>query len=271
MKSLFVELPAAAAGNSPVRIEYRWIHPELGPESHASPLLVFLHEGLGSAAMWKSWPQDLCNAGGFRGLIYSRPGYGRSTPRPHNERWPLDYLQRQARELLPMLLDHLGVDTTQPLWLIGHSDGASIALLHAAAYPQRVAGAVVMAPHVFVEPIARHGIAATREAYLEGGLRNKLARYHDDVDSAFWGWADTWLDPAFLSWNIEADVAQIRCPLLAIQGKNDEYGTFEQLRRLAHALPAAKLLELAECGHAPYRDLALHVNLAIIDFIASSS
>ncbi len=267
MKSQFVELPAAVAGNSPVRIEYRWIHPELRPEPHERPLLVFLHEGLGSAAMWKSWPQDLCDAGGFRGLVYSRPGYGRSTPRPHHERWPLDYLQRQARELLPALLGQLGVDPAQTLWLIGHSDGASIALLHAAAYPQRVAGAVVMAPHVFVEPIARQGITAAREAYLEGGLRNKLARYHDDADSAFWGWADVWLDPAFLSWNIEADLAQIRCPLLAIQGLEDEYGTLEQVRRIGRAVPATRLMELGECGHSPHRDLALQVNLAIIDFI----
>jgi len=263
MKSQFVELLSVERSNSPVRIEYRWVNPEL----RERPLLIFLHEGLGSAAMWKSWPQDLCDAGGFRGLVYSRPGYGRSTPRPHHERWPIDYLQRQARNVLPALLTQLGVDPAQPIWLIGHSDGASIALLYAAAFPERVAGAVVMAPHVFVEPLARQRIAATRDAYLEGALRNKLARYHDDVDSAFWGWAEIWLDPAFLSWNIEPDLAQIRSPLLAIQGVDDEYGTLEQVRRIARAIPSTRLIELAGCGHSPHQDLALPVNLAIIDFI----
>jgi len=125
----------------------------------------------------------------------------------------------------------------------------------------------VMAPHVFVETMARTGIAATRDAYLEGGLRNKLARYHDDVDSAFWGWADVWLDSAFKGWNIEQEVSRIQAPLLAIQGLTDEYGTLEQLRRIAHAVPATLRLELPQCGHAPHRDCPLQVNLAVIDFI----
>lgn len=264
MKSQFVELPELGTAGTPLRIEYRWVNPEL----RQRPLLIFLHEGLGSLAMWKSWPQDLCDAGQFRALVYSRPGYGRSTPRRHEVRWPHDYLQRQAYEVLPALLQALEVDAAPPPWLIGHSDGASIALLYAAAFPQRLAGAVVMAPHVFVEAQARHSIAATCEAYREGGLRNKLARYHDDVDSAFWGWAEIWLDSSFQGWNIKAELHRIRCPLLAIQGHDDEYGTMAQLQRIAQAVPAATQLALAQCGHAPHRDCALQVNLKIIEFIA---
>jgi len=266
MKSHFVDVSGIDSGAA-LRIEYRWIN----PERRDRPLLIFLHEGLGSIAMWKSWPQDLCDAGNFRALLYSRPGYGRSTPRRPEVHWNRDYLQRQACEVLPALLHRLEIDTGETAerpWLIGHSDGASIALLYAAAFPERLAGAVVMAPHVFVEAFAQPGIAAARIAYLEGDLRNKLARYHDDVDSAFWGWNDIWLAPSFQDWNIEAELRQIHCPLLAIQGHDDEYGTMEQLHRIARAVPTTQLLELAACGHAPHRDCAQQVNAAISDFIA---
>ena len=267
MKSHFVELSEVDSNDVPLRIEYRWIN----PERRDRPLLIFLHEGLGSIAMWKSWPQDLCDAGDFRALLYSRPGYGRSTPRRHDQHWPNDYLQRQAHDVLPALLRRLeiddGHDVCQQPWLIGHSDGASIALLYAAAFPERLAGAVVMAPHVFVEAFARPGIEAARTAYLEGNLRNKLARYHDDVDSAFWGWNVIWLASSFQNWNIESELRQIRRPLLAIQGHDDEYGTTEQLQRIAQAVPAVVCVEIDDCGHTPHRDCASQVNAAIIDFI----
>ena len=229
---------------APLRIEYAWVG---APESQ-HPVVVFLHEGLGSVALWKDFPERLCRAGGFRGLVFSRYGYGRSTPRPHAERWPVDFMQQQADEVLPALFDHLGIDRP---WLFGHSDGASIALLYAARFP--VAGLVVLAPHIMVEAISLTSIAQARTAY-EGGLRARLAPYHDDVDSAFWGWNEVWLDPAFRDWDIRAALSSIRAPLLAIQGEDDEYGTLAQIEGIAGRAPQTRLLVLPACGHSPHRD-----------------
>jgi len=231
-----------------VRIEHEWI----APERHERPLVVFLHEGLGSVAMWKDFPRRFCDAANLRGLVYSRPAYGRSTPRPAQERWGVDFMHRQAHEVLPALLDALHVDV--PVWLFGHSDGGSIALLHAARFPQAVAGLVVLAPHILVEEFGLASIRAAREAYATTDLKQRLARYHDDVDSAFRGWNDIWLDPAFVHWNIEAELSTIACPLLAAQGLDDEYGTLEQIRGIARRVPGTQLLELADCGHSPHRD-----------------
>ncbi len=216
-----------------VRIEHAWI----APNRHGAPLIVFLHEGLGSLSMWRDFPQRLCDAIDWRGLVYSRPGYGRSTPRDAEEAWDLDFMHRQAFDVLPALLDALQVDTARdPPWLFGHSDGASIALLHAARFPQRVAGAIVLAPHIMVEDLSLASIEKAREAYLGGDLP-RLARYHDDPDSAFWGWNRIWLHPPFRQWSIEAEIATIACPLLAVQGLDDEYGTLEQIRGIAHRVP----------------------------------
>lgn len=228
-----------------VRIEHEWV-------GAGEPVMVFLHEGLGSLAMWRDFPARLAAALGMRGLLYSRPGYGKSTPREAAERWEPDYLHRQAHEVLPALLDALGI--AAPAWLFGHSDGASIALLFAARFPARTAGVVAAAPHVFVEPLSIAGIERTKEGYLEGTLRDRLGRYHDDVDSAFWGWADAWLAPPFLDWNIEEEIASIRGPVLAVQGADDEYGTMAQLESLARRVKRCELLELAHCGHSPHRD-----------------
>jgi pimeloyl-ACP methyl ester carboxylesterase len=244
-----------------VSIEHEWI----GTDRAGRPLLVFLHEGLGSRSMWRDFPQRLCDAGGFRGLVYSRPGYGRSTPRAHDERWGVDFMHRQAHELLPALLQALHI--AEAPWLLGHSDGGSIALLHAARHPEAVAGLVVMAPHLFVEDISVASIQRTREIFDSTDLRQRLARHHDDVDSAFWGWNHIWLDPAFRAWNIEAEVAHIRCPLLAIQGVDDEYGTLEQIHRIQRRLPGTQLLELAQCAHSPHRDQPERVIDATVDFI----
>jgi len=244
-----------------VRIEHEWID----QQRSGRPLLVFLHEGLGSRSMWRDFPQRLCDAGDFRGLVYSRPGYGRSTPRAQDERWGVDFMHRQAHELLPALLQALHI--AEAPWLLGHSDGGSIALLHAARHPDAVAGLVVMAPHLFVEDISVASIQRTREIFDSTDLRQRLARHHDDVDSAFWGWNHIWLDPAFRAWNIEAEVARIRCPLLAIQGVDDEYGTLEQIHRIRRNLPATQLLELGRCGHSPHRDQPERVIDAIVEFI----
>jgi pimeloyl-ACP methyl ester carboxylesterase len=235
----------------PVNIQYQWI--EAGAAD--APLLVFLHEGLGSLSMWRDFPQDLCAALGCRGLVYSRPGYGQSTPRAPDEVWEPDFMHRQAHEVLPALLAVLGVDAAvNPPWLLGHSDGGSMALLYAARFPDRVAGVVVLAPHITVEALAVSSIAATRRAYLETDLRQRLARHHADPDSAFWGWNNIWLDPAFRSWSIEEAIRAITCPLLAVQGLNDEYGTLAQIHGIAQRVPQTELLELADCGHSPHRD-----------------
>ncbi|HJU23902.1 MAG TPA: alpha/beta hydrolase, partial [Casimicrobiaceae bacterium] len=254
-----------------VALEYRWIA-SLARErdhEHSAPLVVFLHEGLGSAAMWKDYPQRLCDAGGFRGLVFSREGYGQSTPREPHERWPVDFMHAQARDVLPRIFDKLGIRAFgQKPWLLGHSDGGSIALIYAAMFPERVAGVVALAPHIFVEDMSIQSIAAARKAYLAGDLRDRLARYHADVDSAFFGWNDVWLDPAFRGWSIEAMVPKIRCPLLVVQGANDEYGTLAQVEGIRARAPHAKILVLAECGHAPQRDQPQALTQAITDFIA---
>lgn len=234
-----------------VRIEHQWIARQ---HTHA-PLMVFLHEGLGSLAMWRDFPQRLCAATGYRGLVYSRPGYGRSTPRDAEEAWGFDFMHRQAHEVLPALFDALGINAAidRP-WFFGHSDGASITLLYAARFPGAIAGAIVLAPHIFVEALSVASIAKARTAYLEADLRQRISKYHDDPDSAFWGWNRAWLEPAFRVWSIESEIETISCPLLAVQGLDDEYGTLEQVRGIARRVPQTELLELPDCGHSPHRD-----------------
>ncbi|MEO8921595.1 MAG: alpha/beta hydrolase [Caldimonas sp.] len=232
-------------GGALQRIEYRWV----GDDRSAVPPVVFLHEGLGSVAMWKDFPERLCAEHSLRGFVFSRPGYGRSTPRPHDEHWQPDFMQRQADEVLPALFAAVGIERP---WLFGHSDGASIALLHAARH--EVAGMIVVAPHLFVEDISIESIEKAREAYESAGLRARLARYHEDPDSAFRGWNDIWLDPAFREWNIEREIETIACPALVAQGEDDEYGTLEQIRAIARRLPKTRLLMIPKCGHSPHRD-----------------
>ena len=248
-----------------VCIEHGWI----AAERSTAPLLVFLHEGLGSLAMWRGFPQQLCDALGVRGLVYSRPGYGQSTPRAADELWDVDFLHQQAHAVLPTLFAALRVDVQQrPPWLVGHSDGGSIALLYAARFPQAVSGAVLLAPHILVEDVSVASIAATREAYLGTDLRQRLARYHADPDSAFWGWNHIWLHPPFRQWTIEDEIRTITCPLLAVQGLDDEYGTLEQVRGIHRRLQQTRLLELPACGHSPHRDQPQAVISAIRGIIA---
>jgi pimeloyl-ACP methyl ester carboxylesterase len=235
----------------PVTIEHAWV----GVDDPGRPLIVFLHEGLGSVSMWRDFPQRLCEAAHCRGLVYSRPGYGRSTPRAPDAAWNPDFMHRQALEVLPALLQALGIDAaTDKPWLFGHSDGGSIALLFAAAYADQVAGCILLAPHIEVEDLALTSIAQARQAYVESDLRSRLARHHDEPDSAFWGWNDIWLHPQFRHWSIAAEISAVRCPLLAVQGLDDEYGTLEQIRGIARRAPQTQLLELPACGHSPHRD-----------------
>jgi pimeloyl-ACP methyl ester carboxylesterase len=251
-------------GGRRIRIEHQWI----ARGRQAAPLIVFLHEGLGSVAMWKDFPQRLCDAAATRGLVYSRPGYGRSTAREPGEAWAPDFMHRQAHEVLPSLLAALRIDPKRErLWLFGHSDGASIALLYAARHSQQLAGVIVLAPHILVEDVSVASIAQAREAYAGTDLRQRLSKYHADPDSAFWGWNRVWLDPSFRHWSIENQPATIACPLLAVQGIDDEYGTLEQIRGIQRRLPHAALLELAACGHSPQRDQPERLIAAAADFI----
>ena len=261
----FAELPSTAT-HGPLSIEYRWVN----EAASGAPIAVFLHEGLGSIAMWRDWPQRLCERLGMRGLVYSRPSYGRSTPRPHHVKWPVDFMTAQARETLPVLLDALDIDIQERrrMWVIGHSDGGSIALLYAALFPDALAGAVAIAPHVFVEDISVESIAQTRQLYETTDLRSKLSRYHADVDSAFYGWNDIWLNPAFREWNIAGELAGIRKPLLAVQGHDDNYGTMAQIDTIGERVPHAQLVKLDACGHSPHRDAPDALNDAIAAFVA---
>ena len=241
-----------------VRIEHQWLNAHLSD----APLFVFLHEGLGSVAMWRDYPQQLCDALGVRGLVYSRPGYGQSTPRATDEHWAPDFMHRQAHEVLPTLLQALGV--TQAPWLFGHSDGGSIALLFASRHP--TAGLMVMAPHIMVEDVSIRSIAMAKQAYENTELRQRLARYHSDIDSAFWGWNRIWLAPEFRDWSIEQELSTITCPVLAIQGIHDEYGTLAQIRNIQHQVPHTQLLELENCGHSPHRDQAQALTQGCVSF-----
>jgi len=256
-----------------VRIEVRRIAPPQGAQE-AAPL-VFLHEGLGSVAMWRDWPDQLCAATGRAGVVVSRRGYGQSDPVPDVRGEPVeregrragrlqpDYMHREAWEVLPALLAQLQIDA--PV-LVGHSDGGTIALLHASRFP--VAACIVLAPHVKVEDISITAIAQAREAYLGGGLRERLARFHADVDVAFWQWNDVWLSDAFRSFDIREDCRRITAPLLAIQGVDDPYGTMAQIDDIAASAPQTRLVKLPDCGHSPHRDQPAAVNEAILGFLA---
>lgn len=235
-------------------------HPRPG-----APAIVFLHEGLGSISMWRDFPQKVADATGCEAVVYSRYGYGRSTPRRGEPNTPR-YMHVQALEVLPALLDALELERP---FLLGHSDGGSIALLHAAAHPERVAALVVAAPHLFVEDLTIDSIRQARVAYERTDLRARLARHHADPDSAFFGWNDIWLDPAFRDWNLEAEVARITCPVLAVQGEDDEYGTMAQIERIAALRPSRRteLLKLAACGHSPHRDQPQALIEATRDFL----
>jgi pimeloyl-ACP methyl ester carboxylesterase len=241
--------------------EARWIGP--GPDE--APTLVFLHEGLGCVSMWKDFPDQLVAATGCGGLVYSRAGYGRSDPISLPR--PLDYMQEEGRIVLPKILDALDIERAV---LVGHSDGASIALVHSGLDTKnRVAGLIAEAPHVFAEDMGLDSIGEIGSLYETTDLRARLARHHgDNVDCAFFGWNGAWSDPKFSDWNIEGYLPGISAPVLLIQGEDDEYGTAEQLHAIERqAGGEVTTALLPDCGHSPHRDQAAAVLKVMADFV----
>jgi pimeloyl-ACP methyl ester carboxylesterase len=229
------------------RLEYNW-H---GPAPIATPTLVFLHEGLGCVSMWRDFPARLAAAIGCGGLVYSRAGYGKSDPVSLPR--PVRFMHDEALITLPRVLDELNVSDAI---LVGHSDGGSIALIYAGSgRAKQVRSLVLEAPHVFVEAISIDSIAKAAESYAHRDLRIQLERHHgSNVDCAFRGWNDVWLDPAFRSWNIEEYLPTIQVPVLLIQGENDEYGTLRQVEAIETGTSGpVQSLVLPNCGHSPHR------------------
>jgi pimeloyl-ACP methyl ester carboxylesterase len=237
-------MPFVAVGGR--RLEYEWI----AARRPDAPTLIMLHEGLGSLALWRDFPARLAEATGCATLVYSRLGYGQSDKLTAKR--SVDYMHEEGLETLPALREALAID--DPI-LVGHSDGASIALIHAGIRRWKVRGLILEAPHVFVEDVTIASIAAARATYQTTDLRARLARYHDDVDGAFRGWNDIWLDPEFRAWTVEEYLPAIDCPALLIQGEDDEYGSSAQLDAIAGKIagPVETLL-LQDCRHSPHRD-----------------
>jgi pimeloyl-ACP methyl ester carboxylesterase len=241
------------------RIEAVW-H---GRSPDRTPTLVLLHEGLGCVAMWKDYPEKLAARTGFGVLVYSRRGYGQSGPRPLP--WPASYMHDEAFDVLPAVLDQAGV---RKAVLVGHSDGASIATIYAGLRQDfRVRGLALLAPHFFVEELSLRSIAAAREAYEQGDLRQKLARYHRNVDIAFRGWNEAWLSPEFRDWRLDDALAHVRVPMLIIQGADDQYGTATQLELAEdETYSPVETLMLDRCGHSPQVDRPDETLAAITEF-----
>ena len=243
------------------RVEAAW----LGPPPGAAPTLVFLHEGLGSLSLWRDFPARLAAATGCGALVMSRWGYGRSDPVVPPR--PLSYMQDEALRALPDVLERTGV---RRAILFGHSDGASVAIVHAAARTASlVRGVVLEAPHVFCEDVSVRSIAAAAEAFRSGDLRARLERHHGaNVDGAFHGWNRAWLDPCFRAWNIEGYLPRLTAPALVVQGADDEYGTLAQVDAVERgAGGSVERLVLASCGHSPHRDQGEAVLAATAAFV----
>jgi len=245
-----------AAGHS---LNYEWLG-----EGQGTPVLVFLHEGLGSIRQWRDFPAKLCAATGLRGMVFDRYGYGQSDTLQESKRG-VHFMHDEALRALPEVFKELKIE--KPI-LVGHSDGASIALIHAGGgFP--VKAVVAMAPHVFIEPICLSSIRKIAETFETGDLPKALGKYHRDARKTFYGWADVWLDPDFPQWDIRDDILpRIECPVLAIQGEDDEYGTMQQLDDIQARVKNCRLLKLPDCGHSPFRDQPEKVLLAVKEFVA---
>jgi pimeloyl-ACP methyl ester carboxylesterase len=246
-----------AAGRS---LSCEWIE----GDGRGGPTLIFLHEGLGSIRQWRDFPLKVVAATGCRALVYDRYGYGRSDILAE-ERRTVRFMHDEALSFLPEIRQHLGLDD---VILVGHSDGASIALIHAGA-GHATRGVAVMAPHVFIEPVCLSSIRAATQAFETTDLPKRLAKYHRDPVKTFYGWADVWTEDNFKSWDIRTEyLRNIRCPVFAIQGQDDEYGTMAQLDEIArHVAGPCELLKLENCGHSPFRDQPEKTLAAVTRFI----
>lgn len=235
--------------------------PALRPDA---PTIVFLHEGLGCRELWRDFPARVRQATGCGTVVFSRWGYGRSEERPGT--WPACFMHDEALETLPDVLAHVEAD--RPV-LYGHSDGGSIALIYAARHPNLVRGVISEAAHVFVEELTANSIAMARKRFTSGTLRAQLAKYHGaNTDSLFHGWADVWLSPEFRAWDIRPLMPNVRCPLLVVQGRHDEYGTLAQVDAIAAGVagPVDRLV-IDDCGHAPHAERPLEVLRTLGAFI----
>jgi pimeloyl-ACP methyl ester carboxylesterase len=244
-----------AAGRS---LYYEWI------EGRGGPTLIFLHEGLGSIRQWRDFPARVVEATGCPALVYDRYGYGQSEVLQEARR-SVRFMHDDALLFLPDIRNKLGIEDAV---LVGHSDGASIALIHAGAgYGAR--GVAVMAPHVFIEPMFSISIAAATKTFETTDLAARLGRYHRDARKTFYGWADVWTEESFKSWDIRRDyLPGIRCPVLAIQGETDEGGTMAQVDEIARNVGGpCELLKLPDCGHTPFRDQPEATLAAVSRFI----
>ncbi|MDA5194841.1 alpha/beta fold hydrolase [Govanella unica] len=264
----FLSLPAAS-GHDGLTIEYlRFGQAEakdMDKGDDASPVIVLLHEGLGSVSQWGGFTAALAARTGLAVFAYSRPGYGSSGPVAGD--YAPDYMSSEATQILPAVLAAARID--RPV-LFGHSDGATVALLYAAAFPDRARAVIVEAPHVFVEDISVKAIARIGAAARETALIERLGRHHDDPEGVFWRWNRIWLSPAFRPWDITAELCSLRAPLLLIQGEDDEYGTLAQIDAIAASVagPVTRLM-LPDCGHSPHRDQPSAVLAASAAFLGS--
>lgn len=245
-----------------LRLEYR----DYAASRAGGPTLLLLHEGLGCVAMWRHFPEKLAAATGCRLIVWSRAGYGGSEAYP--EPRSTGYMHREATEALPALLAALKIE--RPV-LIGHSDGGSIALIFAGTFPALPRAVAVMAPHEFVEMETLAGIRAAKTVWETTDWPQKLGRYHQNAQRVFSDWNDTWLSPAFRDWNIVACLPEIRCPVLAMQGEDDEYATMRQIEVIGEKVGDAALLKLPNCGHSPHRDQEAAVLSALAAFVSRVS
>ena len=241
------------------RLEYRMI----GPSPEQAPTIVMLHEGLGSAGLWGDFPEKLQAATGAGVFAYSRAGYGASTPVKLPR--PLDYMHVEALNVLPRLLDKIGF---RDGLLLGHSDGASIAAIYAGSHQDhRIQGLALIAPHFVVEDVSVASIAQIRNAYETTNLKEKLSRWHNDVDNAFYGWNDAWLDPKFRDWDISEYLAYVRVPIAILQGENDQYGTMRQVEiAQEECYCPVDVTMIPGAGHQPHREAPQETLDAVSDF-----
>ena len=235
-----------------------------GPPPGMAPTIILLHEGLGCVALWRDFPAKLAKRTGWGVFVYSRAGYGGSSSVPLPR--PLDYMTREALDVLPPLLNAIGF---QEGILLGHSDGASIAAIYAGSIQDhRIRGLTLIAPHFFTEACGLNSISEARKAYEKGDLRSRLAKYHNDVDNAFRGWNEAWLDPKFEDWDISEVIDYFRIPVLAVQGEGDQYGTVSQINEIVErAYSPVDVVMLKECGHSPHLEKSEETVTSIAGFV----